>query len=237
MLRGYTPDGQGTGGYSVSGGVALSTLVTGLVSYWSLDQPSGTRADSVGSADLTDNNTVGSDTGKNGNAASFVAANSESLSTTTTFPPSEADFSVSGWIKPTATSGVHIIFASGNGTGAGEWQLWQGGDFVVELDSGGSVGAGAASTDWQHVFLSYTTADKKLAFYCNNVLRNTATGAGTGAYGAGKVFSIGKWADGSYCYDGLIDEVGFWSRVLTEDERTELYNSGPGKFYNGTNFV
>jgi len=29
----------------------------------------------------------------------------------------------------------------------------------------------------------------------------------------------------------VIDEVGFWTRVLTEDERTALYNSGDGITY------
>jgi hypothetical protein len=31
--------------------------------------------------------------------------------------------------------------------------------------------------------------------------------------------------------NGQIDEVAIWSRVLTSDERTELFNAGAGKFY------
>ena len=31
--------------------------------------------------------------------------------------------------------------------------------------------------------------------------------------------------------DGLLDEVGFWKRTLTADERTWLYNSGNGRSY------
>ena len=45
---------------------------TGLVSYWALDETSGTRYDSHGSNDLTDNNTVGYTTGVQGNAADFI---------------------------------------------------------------------------------------------------------------------------------------------------------------------
>ena len=28
--------------------------------------------------------------------------------------------------------------------------------------------------------------------------------------------------------DGILDEIGFWKRVLTPDERVALYNSGEG---------
>ena len=35
----------------------------------------------------------------------------------------------------------------------------------------------------------------------------------------------------AYYHDGLIDEVGVWSRLLTADEKTALYNSGSGLAY------
>jgi hypothetical protein len=31
--------------------------------------------------------------------------------------------------------------------------------------------------------------------------------------------------------EGRIDEVAVWDRVLTDDERAELYAAGAGKFY------
>ena len=32
-------------------------------------------------------------------------------------------------------------------------------------------------------------------------------------------------------WDGLIDEVGFWKRILTAQEKTNLYNAGAGLAY------
>ena len=46
-----------------------SSLTTNLISYWKLDETSGTRVDSVGNNDLTDNNTVLYGAGKQGNGA------------------------------------------------------------------------------------------------------------------------------------------------------------------------
>ena len=84
-----------------------SSLLTGLVSWWNLDETSGTRADSVGSNHLTDVNTVGYAAGKIGNAASFVAANNETLSTETAL--FEDDFTLSMWVKTPLTGTIYIL--------------------------------------------------------------------------------------------------------------------------------
>ena len=51
-----------------------------IIAWWTLDETSGSRSDSHGTATLSDNNTVGYATGKQSNAASFVEANTEYLS-------------------------------------------------------------------------------------------------------------------------------------------------------------
>ena len=66
-------------------------LTDNLVSWWELDEASGTRNDAHGSNHLTDGNTVAQVAGKVGNAAQFVAANAESLSIA-----DNANLSVSG---------------------------------------------------------------------------------------------------------------------------------------------
>lgn len=60
--------------------MSLVEAYNNAVHGWKLDETSGTRVDSIGSMDLTDNNTVTSATGKFSNAAQFTAANSEYLS-------------------------------------------------------------------------------------------------------------------------------------------------------------
>lgn len=44
---------------------------------------------------------------------------------------------------------------------------------------------------------------------------------------------VGRYPSATgYEIDGIIDEIGIWSRVLTYDEVQELYNSGNGLSYN-----
>lgn len=249
MLRGYTPDGQGTGGYSVSGGVALSTLVTGLVAYWSLDETSGTRADSVGDMDLTDNNTVTYDTGKNGNSAKFDVLNSESLTiadNATLSLGTDSAFTIAGWSSNTGANNLGMVCKWG---GAGNERD---AEYVLLTNAttnkaifwvGNGTDYAAASADVANIaqlnfYVAWHDPDaNKIYVQVNDETPAEAAWAGGTQDGDG-VFAIGKAGTfNSYFWTGLIDEVGIWFRVLTADERAELYNSGTGKFYNGTNFV
>jgi hypothetical protein len=44
-------------------------------------------------------------------------------------------------------------------------------------------------------------------------------------------FQIGARGNGGLPFDGLIDEMGFWKRVLNSDEHAALYNNGSGFAY------
>src|SRR3990167_1322919 len=95
-----------------------ATLTDGLVSYWTLDEAGGVRYDSVVASanDLTDNNTVGSATGKNNLAANFVAANGESLSSTAgALALGDTNWTVAGWAYRNAL-GVDTVVSRGNAT-------------------------------------------------------------------------------------------------------------------------
>ena len=89
--------------YRYGGGAYTGTLLNGLVSWWDLDEASGTRFDSHTANDvndLTDNNTVTQATGKVGNAAQFTAANLEHLSksSASNLGADDRDFTWAQWI-------------------------------------------------------------------------------------------------------------------------------------------
>lgn len=124
--------GPGRGGGPAPGGVGWSSapasLRDGLVAYWTLDEVSGTRFDSIGGNHLDDINTVGSDVGVIGNGALFVAANSERLEDLTpSVTPGTGPFTVSAWVK--AGAGI---------TGAGTWGVFCGGETTGWFNTGGT---------------------------------------------------------------------------------------------------
>src|SRR5690606_32279050 len=100
---------------------------------------------------------------------------------------------------------VQAVIASALSTG--QWHFIVGwfdaaaGRAFVEVDDNGTVGQSSAG--------------------------NTLQAASTAAFQIGARQYVGSRAP----WNGRIQRVGFWKRVLTDDERTALYNAGAGLDY------
>ena len=226
-------------------------LLTGLVSYWNLDEQSGVRYDSHGSNDLTDNNTVGSvinaGDAMDGAAASMVAANNEQLTKDTFVAPDS--FTVTGWVKPSSDpSNTGIVTATNAWPASSQFAvLFQAANTISALVSDGAAYKLAVTYDsgaafagrWSFFAMWFDAADKICHISVNNdttdKLSNDGALAGT-TYRTAATLRVGT-GTGLGFLPGEIDEVAVWSRVLSEAERTELYNAGAGRFYNGSDFV
>lgn len=208
-----------------------ATLPTGLVAYYTLDEASGTRSDSKGTKHLTDNNTVTSTTGKQGNGAFFTAANSEYLSASDTGLPT-GNYSVSFWVKSNDTPVDYNNIL--------QWGTFDFGKLVwITLTSAGKVlmsnyGSSFSSATtvlnnaWHHVVL--TRVGSAMKFYIDGNTTADASGTwGTDPVLAG-LFELGQSGVGGY-FDGALDELGIWSKELSSTEITDLYNGGSGLPY------
>ncbi len=56
----------------------------------------------------------------------------------------------------------------------------------------------------------------------------TSVSYSAGVMDTTRPLSVGAFADGTYLFDGRIDELALYKRVLTSTERTWLYNNGQG---------
>ncbi len=214
-------------------------LTDSLISYWMMDEASGTRIDSHGSNDLTDNNTVGSATGKINSAADFEASSSEKLTLADNADVSfgDEDFTLAFWINRESELNVPII-------GKWDWGVDTQNDYMVWMNSGefqwivrntlgGTVAVnstigGIPTATWFFVVVWHDSANNQIGISVNAGTPQTAANS-DGVTDGTHDFEIG--GSNSTYYDGLIDEVGLWGRLLTSDERTELYNSGNGLAY------
>lgn len=214
-----------------------STLDNSLISYWKLDEESGTRVDSepTGTAqDLTDNNTVTSNPGKIGNAGQFTAANNERLSRTDSADLSvgDIDFTIAAWVYMDTKPSFAYVAAKG----ANEYYLLYQSDldrFVWTVGNTGTLSAtnfGSPSTaTWYLIIAWHDSVNNQIGISVNNGTADTAAWS-SGSSDTIDPFNIGT-VNGITTVDwnGRIDEVGFWKKVLTAGERTELYNAGVGK--------
>lgn len=201
-------------------------LSDNLISYWKLDEASGNAIDSHGSNTLTDNNTVGSATGKINNGRDFEAGNTEyfSIATDSDTVLGDFDFSFTAWVKGESFSGFNTIFAKSNNNWA--FFIYEGTPAIFrsgQLNWSSSLSAGTwyfiagghltGGTAWLSV-----NAATPLTDIFNGTPNTTPT-----------EFQIGQSTVSRY-FDGIIDECGFWHRDIRSD-LTELYNSGNGRSY------
>ncbi len=215
-------------------------LLTNLVSYWTMDEASGTRNDSHGTNHLTDNNTVGSAAGKLGNAAVFVTANSESLSraNNAALQTGDIDYTLAGWFRIDVENSSQMI-AARDEVGQREWAI----DYASGVGLRFSINAfsiianaGTLSfigTPWFFVVCWHDATANTINIQVNNgsVVSESTGGTPQDATTSAIAFGARTYASFEGYLSGALDEWGFWKRVLTSDERTALYNSGVGITY------
>jgi hypothetical protein len=224
------------------------SLTDSLSAYWKLDEASGTREDSHGANDLTDNNTVGSTTGKLNTAGSFIAANSEYLSiadnATLSFDPA-TPFTFSAWVYLQSKVVDRTIGGSWNFAGADRsfivYYQSSSDRFRFEISADGSTSGVSINADslgspatgtWYFVVAWHDYLGGFIAIQVNNGTVDQASWLG-GTRNTASPFILGANGTGTGAFwNGRIDEVGYWvGDILTASERTQLYNGGAGLAY------
>lgn len=221
-------------------GGSSSTLNTGLTAYWKLDEASGTRVDSgANGQDLTDNNTVTSNTGIINNAAEFIAANLERLShvDSTTLSLGDIDCTMAFWVYLSSTNTAMGIGNQYAAAGSRSWRLLyfsSSAKFRIGVSNDGTTVTNHDSTfvnpvasTWYLVIWWHDSVNDLIGIDVSGT-SNTSSYS-SGIFDSTADFNVGRQDSGGTYWNGRIDEVGFWKRVLTAGERAELYNSGAGK--------
>lgn len=220
-------------------------LTDNLISYWKLDEATAaSRADSVGTNTLTDVNSVSQQTGKISNCAGFASASSQklTLSDNSSISTGDIDFTFSGWVYFTTLGAVRDLWTkwvdAGNqreylllynsGTNRLEWYVSNNGTAAVVVTAN-NFGAPSTST-WYHVVTWHDSVNNQIGIAVNAGTADTASHT-TGVFDSTATFALGARNTSPAYHNGRIDELGFWKRVLTSTERTQLYNSGNGLAY------
>lgn len=237
-----------TAGFEVDTG---QTIPTSLISYWKLDEGSGTRDDAVGSSDLTANGTggVGAGTGKKTNAADLELSESDFLerADNADLSTGDIDFTVSAWVnmesKSTGTTAMTIVGKRESAT-VREYDVYYTGAtadrFALNLYNSGGTGVCTVNANnfgspsvgtWYFLVAWHDAAANTCNISVNNGTPDSAAESGVPSDTAAN-FRIGAvYTTEVNFFDGLIDEVGFWKKKLSSQEITDLYNSGNGNTY------
>lgn len=222
-----------------------STLLNGLVAYYKFDQTSGLVIDSIAGNDGTNVGPTRGVTGKIGNAFLFdgvndlvTVPNSAAIETLT-----DGDFTIAAWVKHSVTTPVSTQRIASKRLTALPSEGW-----LFHISAVGVLGASVINSgtnasattttnlldnSFHQVMFEYTQSTRNCTLYVDAVDETTSQVSGTAdpsgdsdnSLNIGSSFNLSA----NQFFDGVIDEMPIWSRALTADERTELFNSGAGK--------
>ena len=220
---------------------------TDLIAWWEMDETTGNRLDSHGSYDLTENPNSSYDTGVISNAYKCTSASNSglNLAAISAFDDRSKDFSFTGWFympsTPTGFGAWLYTRRSGSGSTGNWYQCWwnTSNEVVFRIwDSGTAsftnVTVGAVSTgSWNFVAVCWNHSTKEVTASIDNGSPVTQTLPGyditSGSIVAHNVMNAGF---GSLSFNGArADIVNHWHRVLSDADKSWLYNSGAGRQY------
>lgn len=188
----------------------------GLVHYWSLNETSGTRQDTIGTIALVESGTVESTTGIRGLAAN---GNSQSDLLISAAPVTiSAPVTFAMWLRMSAFHGtIGVPFQTAGGV-------------QIQYDNVGNlrfVGSATyitlplgAFNVWHLVVLTIDSS---------NVWRASVDGL-TFTQAAGSAPTSGTITLLQSVIPGFIDELAHYNRILTQDEVNNIWNGGAGRF-------
>lgn len=214
-------------------------LLTNLVAYWKLDESSGNAVDSHSNGlTLTNTGTLGYAAAKINNgisndaSAKYLVRADEAL-----LRCGGSSFTFAAWFYANAGTNMQILSKDGSVAGANR-------AYTMDQTAGATPGIRfyingtsivsrtAAAGAWHLVVGWWDATTQKNSIQVDNGTVATLAGTVTPTDGTAS-FRIGarEYSGFEGYLNGLVDEVGFWKRVLLEDERTRLYNSGNGLSY------
>lgn len=224
-------------------------LTDNLIAYWKLDESSGNAEDIHSTYDLTNGGTSGVtyEAGKINNGARFqnsYPTNNDSFSGAIS---NLADFSISLWVNSSSTTNAdNGLFTCGSWNASGDLMFMirkSASDVKLYLQPyGGNPDVECIATlalfdgNWHHIVATYSATANDIIIYVDNSVAYTKTdytSLPTINFSSATAY-MGTWKLGSNyrgMVDGMIDEVGLWSRVLSSGEVSSLYNSGNALAY------
>jgi hypothetical protein len=214
-------------------------LIGKLSSYWKFDESSGNASDSVGVNTLTNTNTVTYETGKINNGALTNPTGTKYFTKTspTGLPSGATSHTINFWAKPRVTQSGSVPGVIAWGAEATNQMAGLGfsntGLYYLGYTNDASVTYSYATGTWSMYTVTVDASTKKVNFYVNGALVGTEqTLANTPNIGTSFVVVGAQRPGNLVIFDGNIDEVGIWGRILDICEIKALYNSGSGVQYN-----
>ena len=202
------------------------TLTTNLLAYYKMEDATDYFGSYNGTATSV---TFSSGNGKVNNGGGFNGTSSYIDEGGATMPLS-GDMSMVGWFNPSnVNSSYQFMWGKGSGSiPEGKVYLWGTNNHLVFYTGSTPLDSGVTAVNGTWYFVAVTVSGTTGKIYVNSTTPTSGT-VQRSSLTATHV-SIGQeLGSGGQFAAGSIDEVGFWNKVLSTQEITDLYNGGSGQ--------
>lgn len=218
-----------------------NTIVPNLVGYWSFNTDLTT--DDSGNGKTLSNTSVTNPAGKYLNGASFNGSAYLYHSDDDAWDFGTGKFAVGGWFNWASSPSVSELITHGGNGGSNDTAGWtiaaEGSsrlDFLVYQNAStllvnmGPTGLSLGTGVWHQIFVTRNDAGRIDIWLDGSSIANTTYGS-TISYGTSELRFGVSWESNRY-FSGKMDEMMIVkNETLTQENITELYNSGAGKYY------
>lgn len=241
MRSRYSPDVHGSSLLTLFSGQA--SLRSRLIAYWAGENANDSH---TGGYNLTAYNTPTYTSGLVANAFTLVSASTQYLDITSVDALAPlGDFEIFCWANFTTVGADRMLINNGDANAVNyphsmAYELMyvhSGTKFRFTVGNNttsivlSSTAAAPSAGSWYAVN-AYHQAGVRVGISINNGAFDTSAYTGGSYRPVALPLTIGKWSNFNGArMNGLIDEVGFWGRLLSTTERQWLYNSGAGRAY------
>ena len=217
----------------------FGTITAGLVEYWDMDGDFAAQVDGTHVGTLTTTGTGSGNfvAGKFGQAIDLNSSSSNQAYVVVGGSESDFDFaasnmSLSVWYTTESLyTSWQALIAKGEGSA---WRLARASGSGSSLNFAGPGGSfsGDGELDqqdgsWHHVVVTHEHNTVK-RMYVDGSLVATSTNAGSIGNNGSSMQIGGNPNAAGRSWDGNIDDVAIWDRVITTDEIASIYNGGAG---------
>ena len=206
------------------------SLEVGLINYYRFEETSGVVVDFMENNDGTNDGSTRGVIGKIDDAFSYDGINDNVIATSGI--AGDTSVSVSVWFNLSGTSNRGVVTLNSNGGSSAS-------GFAVSQDSSNKIlcvlegvgwcsGTTAVSYNvWHHLVMTRSGNDYKVYLDGSGTPISSGT-IGGGTFSNTNIIGARSETGLTQFFDGGIDEVGIWSRVLNSTEISDLYNGDSG---------
>ena len=143
-----------------------------------------------------------------------------------------------GWVKLNSTASDVAFWGNYGGSGAKEYSIGfnTGASFVLRYSGDGTTENNLNTTSfsvstgtWYFLLAEYDGTGDVLEITVNNSSSFNTSFSGFAT--TSSAFNVGRESSPGRYFNGLVDSLSVWNRILTTEEKAALYNGGSGLDY------